>query len=255
MILFPDEKSNWLTEAVTVIGRDPDRSRESGVQVSAVLPPLYERYVKVLHGIEANFAYLEKPLSTEEETLVRFAKCQPLRLLLDKVRQRESTNISWCEIATALDLPYAPELSFEWCLQRLEQGCWARYISGPCDGVLTPEEAAPLLATLKQFTAPQPLTFRLAELSVPVIGTSVYQSGSFCDLLALIQEPGYRNLPEYWWPDDLSWCVVSDYDLTFTLVGGSSDLCEALLRNAQLECLEVTPGTRVDIYAPIPATL
>jgi len=62
----------------------------------------------------------------------------------------------------------------------------------------------------------------------------------------------YRFGPEYWWPLDRSWCVCTDYDLTITVVGGSSQLVAALLSHSILECLEVTPRTRIDGLAPIP---
>ena len=58
--------------------------------------------------------------------------------------------------------------------------------------------------------------------------------------------------PEFWWPADHQWCVSSDYDLTFTTVGGSIQLIAALLESDVLECIEVGPAIRVDDSAPIP---
>jgi hypothetical protein len=57
---------------------------------------------------------------------------------------------------------------------------------------------------------------------------------------------------EYWWPSDRSWCVCSDYDLHFTIIAGRSQLVSALLKHGVLECLEVNPRTRIDVFAPIP---
>ena len=62
----------------------------------------------------------------------------------------------------------------------------------------------------------------------------------------------YQFSPEYWWPPNRAWCVCSDYDLMFTVVGGSRHLISALLKSDVLECLEVTPQTRIDSLAPMP---
>ena len=44
-----------------------------------------------------------------------------------------------------------------------------------------------------------------------------------------------------WWPADRSWFVASEIDFDSTLIGGSADLCDALLGHQQLEALEVPP--------------
>jgi len=57
---------------------------------------------------------------------------------------------------------------------------------------------------------------------------------------------GVRCTPTHWFPEDRSWLVCSDYDLTFTLVGGSARLAQELLDHPVLECVSVQPETRVD---------
>lgn len=44
----------------------------------------------------------------------------------------------------------------------------------------------------------------------------------WCDdeVRTFLTEGKYRFTPEYWWPTDCSWCLCSDYDLMFTVVGG-----------------------------------
>lgn len=48
--------------------------------------------------------------------------------------------------------------------------------------------------------------------------------------------------PEFWWPQDRSWVVTSDYDLLSTYVGCSARTAERLLGDDELEALPVTPG-------------
>ena len=78
--------------------------------------------------------------------------------------------------------------------------------------------------------------------------------GSVSQVLSISADGRYGTTPEYWWPEDHSWCVCSDYDLPFTLIGCSPELSQILLADAVLECLEVQSSTRVDYRSqPEPA--
>ena len=43
------------------------------------------------------------------------------------------------------------------------------------------------------------------------------------------QGDGWERGPNLWWPDDRAWCVASEIDLDYTLVGGSDELCGELV--------------------------
>lgn len=42
------------------------------------------------------------------------------------------------------------------------------------------------------------------------------------------QAAGWQDGPNLWWPDDRAWCVASEIDLDYTLVGGSQGLGDEL---------------------------
>lgn len=46
---------------------------------------------------------------------------------------------------------------------------------------------------------------------------------------AVEQGAGWQDGPNLWWPADRAWCVASEIDLDYTLVGGSSELCAELV--------------------------
>jgi hypothetical protein len=131
--------------------------------------------------------------------------------------------------------------------------CWSRFIRGPSDGYLDREETRELTRILGDFACSEDCFFRFPEILF--IGTDVPLTfhGRFCDLEPSILKNPRHFTPEYWWPQDHSWCVCSDYDLTFTIVGGKSELISAVLSSERLECLEVNAGTRVDSLIPMPA--
>ena len=130
--------------------------------------------------------------------------------------------------------------------------CWPRLLAGPDDAGLNGEELSALLSVLQPVAGKQDCFFRFSEISF--IGTD--KPIQFCepldDLSIFLATGRYQFTPEYWWPADHSWCVCSDYDLTFTIVAGSKELISGVLNDATLEALQITTRTRIDSYAPMP---
>ena len=52
--------------------------------------------------------------------------------------------------------------------------------------------------------------------------------------------------PNWWWPDDRVWVVVSELDAPSTYVGGSAALAQAILDEEQLEAVSSHPDHRFD---------
>jgi hypothetical protein len=120
------------------------------------------------------------------------------------------------------------------------------------DGTLAPDECHELVALLATMTGDRECYFRLAE--IPFVGTdqNLLFAGALNEVEDFFLSGRFQFTPEYWWPRDRSWCVCTDYDLEFTVVGGRSSLIDSLLRSTILECVEVSSGVRVDDWTPIP---
>ena len=57
---------------------------------------------------------------------------------------------------------------------------------------------------------------------------------------------GRSHTPNWWWPDDRAWIVVSELDAPSTYVGGSAMLVEAILGEPRLEAVRSDPDDRFD---------
>ena len=213
------------------------------------MPPVFEMYVKILHRIDAYYELIDNPLSPSEIAILGIPACEPLKSFVENRRAVQGGRIRWTELAALLNVACGPEICLEWLLGKLEGGCWPRLLRGPSDGWLGEEGCAELAQLLTTFTGNQACFFRLAE--PPFIGADrpLVFKGKLNEACGLLREKTYI---EYWWPCDRSWCVCSDYDLKFTIVGGPRTLISGLLRHGVLECIEVTPQTRVDSLAPVP---
>ena len=133
-----------------------------------------------------------------------------------------------------------------------DSGCWPRFLIGPNEGNLDSRELSDLLSVLRHFTGTQDCFFRFSEIPFLTTNKPILFRGVLDELPAFLTKGDYQFTPEYWWPVDRSWCVCSDYDLTFTVVAGSKELVSRLLKHDSLEVLAVSSQTRIDSYAPIP---
>ncbi len=224
----------------------------AGNLVSHLMPPIFEAYAKVLHGIESCYENIDNPLTPNEISILEIPACEELRSLVESRRaQARGSRIKWKELAEVLNVPFTHEICHEWYRKKLDEGCWPRFLYGPADGLLNSEECRALISILQPFSGDGQCFFRFAEM--PFIGTdkTLLFQGALDKLESFLKSGAYQFTPEYWWPPNRSWCVCSDYDLMFTVVGGPRKLISALLSSDVLECLEVTSQTRIDSFAPV----
>ncbi len=219
------------------------------------MPASFERYAKIFHRLDVRYDDQHAGLTTEELVILQIPKCTSVRDFAMRMRATSNdSRIRWKEAAEALGVPYAPELSHRWFYNRLKPNpqCWPRFIWGPADGTLDAQECRELASVLTAVTSDQECYFRLAEMPFVATDQELLFAGKLDEVQDFFAGGGFQFTPEYWWPADHSWCVCSDYDLTFTIVGGPSSPIESLLSHPVLECLEVSPRTRVDDFAPMP---
>jgi hypothetical protein len=248
----PDDAFEWIrTGRDEFLPRDDSNWRSF---VGNLIPKTFDAYAKILHGIQARYDNLDNPLSDREISLLKIPPCTKLRSLVDNLhKQHQSSRIRWKTLAQLMNVPFAAEICHEWFRARMEEpGCWPRFLYGPDDGNLNEDELFEVLSVLSPFTGGQDCFFRFAE--IPSIGTDkpILFRGLLDELSPFLNDRKDQFTPEYWWPADHNWCLCTDYDLTFTIVGGSRELIATILKNANLEALEVTPQTRIDCKAPIP---
>jgi hypothetical protein len=227
----------------------------TGNFISHLIPPIFESYAKILHRIEAHYKHIDQPLTPTENAILGIPTCEPLKSFVEGRRTNSpKCRVKWGELAELLNVPFTSEICHEWYRKKLQDAwCWPRLLSGPDDGLLADEECAGLSSTLMPFTDSEECFFRFSDIPFIASGGSQLFKGTLSEVCAFPKgrAPGF----EYWWPPDQNWCVCSDYDLAFTIVGGSRKLASALLASEVLECIEVGPHTRIDSLAPMPLKL
>ena len=65
-----------------------------------------------------------------------------------------------------------------------------------------------------------------------------------------------RQSPNLFWPADRTWCVASEIDFDSTLIGGSTELVDAILQAPELDAWSVQPDDSLahdaDRLNPVP---
>lgn len=255
--MFPEQDQtvfDWIRSGRTELARTrtPDWA---GNVVSHLIPPVFESYAKLLHNIHAHYEFIDNPLSSPENAILRIPSCEPLRSFVERRRADSRGNrIRWKELADLLNVPFAPAINHEWYRQKLADAwCWPRLLCGPDDGYLTEEECQRLASMLKSIEADEECFFRFSDIPfyAPTESRKPQLFRGTLDGVSDFQKENRLGF-EYWWPSSRSWCVCSDYDLKFTIIGGPTELISAFVLDDFLECIEVTPSTRIDPFAPMP---
>jgi hypothetical protein len=66
------------------------------------------------------------------------------------------------------------------------------------------------------------------------------------DAIPRLEIGGMSHTPNWWWPDDRAWIVVSELDAPSTYVGGSAELMRAIFDEPMLEAVPSDPTHRFD---------
>ena len=195
----------------------------AGVPVGALIPPGYEAYCRIFH---------------------------PAR--------RQGRKVRWAEVAAENGKVSHPLMQWHSIngkpsYQRFNQPDWG---SLPDIGSLDQAEARLLVRLLASFTAVDSRCCMCfwegqypgnPEHAVQIGGYEYFVSRARLELIPT------QDSPHIWWPEyHRSWCVVTDIDSGFTLIGGSAECVNALLASPDLEVLTVSLEHRIDVFGDLP---
>lgn len=193
-----------------------------GVRVDRCLPA-FEAYVKVLH---------------------------PIWLTEAGRGPKEPSRILWVDLARRNGLQFHSEMNANYFHLASSGRELGGDIQGPDEGRLDDVTCQAILESIRSIKGSEQCLFYYSGIGPPH-ETTLYK-GFLEDVLLCFKLDGIRALPEYWWPENRTWCVCTDRDLCFTLIGGATDLVRSIMQNPFLECLPVSGESRVDWYADVP---
>lgn len=254
-------ESKWITE-----GRAKAHPNAAGT-VAHCIPPVFTSYAKVFHPIYEALSVRDRKQTWQEEEEAKGPQLEPVtevqRVIADVLSQStlvygaahpgsRLVRIRWAELTRRLGMTFVPTLS-SWSFTRQFPGrSWPRHLIGPQEGNLGDIERDALASVLHRHIVGDRIFFYFWLLATMDWRADKLFEGTL-DEVGLFSNGthGVRRTPTYWFPEDRSWLVCTNYDLTFTLVGGSEPLIRDLLAHPLLESVPVRPATRVDSNADL----
>jgi hypothetical protein len=229
-------------------------NRPPGILVSDLMPPEFEAFARVLHRFDASYKEIDHPLSPSEKALLKIPDCEPLSSFVRSRRNTSpTTRIRWKELAALLNVPYAPEINYNWFRVKIDGWCLSQLLDSPGAWPIG-DECKEMCSALKNFSGTEECFFRISDhMMYSFPDNPQLFTGSLEDVIPFLKtqpNPWF----EYWWPADHQWCLCYDDDIGATIVGGSRKLISSLASGSVLECIEVKATTRVDNRVPMPET-
>ncbi|WCN39389.1 hypothetical protein [Aneurinibacillus uraniidurans] len=211
----------------------------NGNFVSCCIPKRYEAYCKLLHPLYTDKLVIDKSImwnsDNENEEFI------------------QGGRISYKDLAKEYGLQYTKEISIKTIWRACGQK-FSRYLSGAEEGNIDVDTCKRIIELLLPFTKNQQCYFyyyflKTNDWTEDINTDGKLFKGNLEDVLRFYQYENVNGSPTYWWAEDKSWCVCTDYDLTFTLIGGTKAMIDSFLVDNFLECIEVNANTRIDYKA------
>jgi hypothetical protein len=209
----------------------PESANKGGrLRIGHLLPPGFERYLRIFHPFENRAG----PKSGSTST---------------------GGDLSWREMAVRLGVPFHESVLDQLILpyQETEQSEF-----GLRCGYLESKTMAALLTALQPSTGSAPVFFYYglsAQIRNPDHQPLMWR-GTLTDIWhvqheanGILGEPILPYSPEWMWPENRSWFVLTDFDLPSTYVAASADVAQAILQQADLEVVDVAPETPINLFA------
>ncbi len=250
---------DWVAEGLRSPMGEPVPGDPGGRTVDFV-PAGFPAYAKIFHRI------LEDPEAAEDDrtwndvdrdegpavenpriakllegsTLVRMGGDDP---------ERYTRRVLWADLVADLGLTYGRSLSGG-DLDRAWPGrSWPARLLGPAEGDLTPDLLEPILRAVE---TEGPCFFWWWFLACQNVFDADYTHdrlfrGVLRDLPRFLAHYDVPS-PTYWWPESRAWCVATDWDSCFTVIGGSDALVSRVLAADGIEGVPVGPDDVLQVF-------
>ena len=242
----------WIEAALrSPMGESPEG--DAVLRTLDVIPPSFVAYAKVFHAIYEDPSRAKQDTTWDEAQ--KSGEVDGELPPLDEAREgsrlvrtgvggaapRGWRRVRWSELAEQLGVPYGAQLSAR-DLDRASWGrSWPARLVGPDEGDLGPDMLHALLLAIRDEGDPGTCYFWwwlvacLNNFDSEDIRDFLFR-GRLPDLPQFLDAKSATS-PTCWWPERREWCVATDWDLCFTVVGGSESLIARVLASPEIEGL------------------
>jgi hypothetical protein len=247
--------AEWVDESLLA-----HRGVSEGVRVGEIVPTGFEAYARILHPASRRVGDRFEPITWSELARTRGKTIHPevqLKALLgDEFRH----SAPWGELPEEDSIPQgirAPLVEILRHFTRTADRCWFCIWEGYGVWIGSQQLTTYSDASHSAIRARRREAIRRAKRQRAVLDqipkASIMGGMRRClvftgsiDAVPNLTIGGWSCTPNWWWPDDRAWIVVSELDTPSTYVGGSETLVQAILNEPQIEAVPSHPTHRFD---------
>lgn len=229
--------------------------------ISHLLPDRFERYIKTLHTIYEDSSITDKKTTwnqTEQDKIQKLLD-DPVKNLLTQATMTfsspdedfEGIRVKWSDLASRYNVPFKKTINVNTFINHFPQNSFPRYLVGPTEGILESHENNELIKILNPYCLDSECYFYYDSLVFGDFERVDFYKGKLSELMDLTNnhELTFGYSPTYIWSSKKDWCLNTDYDLSFSVMGCTAEIAEKLLSSEILETIEVDRKTRIDYKA------
>jgi hypothetical protein len=238
---------------------EENRKLWKGNFISHLVPSIYPAYCKIFHPIYEDLSINDHSVSWHD---IDKQEAKPKDEVLDEILfnsvmvyggeydPKDTKRIKWEDLAVRYGLTFHPEFSVDSFSRNFRGFSFPRYLIGPDEGDLNVETCKEIVKSIayatSDFEARQQCFFHYDLITTRSFEDERLFEGQLIDVFKARELEDVSTTPTHWWPADETWFVCTDWDLSFTVIGGPDDVVDALIANVELDAIRVEPSTRID---------
>ena len=201
-----------------------------------MLPLIFEKYAIVLH-----------PFGINRKIKLLYESGQ--EVFEDPLNDPETLSISWTDFFKLYNQEFNFKDSYsiqEEIRKEIKKNSWPPYVWYPAEGNLDKEEFFEIFTKIKNIYNDQLVNYFYCLLKTKSWESDIIYKGLISEFDKLANDDEIKDNPTAVYPDNKEWCIVSDFDLPFTFIGGSAELIDSITNDTKYEIFQIVPKYAVN---------
>ena len=199
--------------------------------LTACCPLIFEKYAVILHPFWINYR-AKKEIESG------------IKLTEEDLKDSEYEPLTWNDFFNKFDFDFQFESAYKTKQQlerKLREPEWPDYVWAPGEGDCEFVDLKKLSDEIMQIHGDCVVNFFYCLLKTKDWENERLIKDNLSRLDILYKDDELRDSPTAIFPDSKDWCIVSDYDLPMTFIGGSADLIDKVKKRTDIEIFEIQP--------------
>jgi hypothetical protein len=235
--ILPD----WIERQATLganVSVDGERTEENFYLylLTVCCPLIFESYAIVLHPYWINWKV--KDLISSGLTI---KENQVENIHFERVNWTEFFKFYGYDFNVSTANQTQEKISQKLLSGKTKQTNWPVYIWFPGEGNCETKELKFIFSRLTDVYGDTESNFYYCLLKTEKLDEEKVFKGKLSEFDELSKNKDLRDNPTAIFPDNKTWCIISDYDLPFTYIGGTKEFIDSLIENKEFDIYEIKP--------------